>query len=95
MAIEHAIRQAILRDMKLYTGAPIRGDELIQISQEPALRHADPKQALAEFEELKALGYIEAVPGYHGQYCQLGEKGRKQLLEDFPQDSFIWGPGAV
>jgi len=95
MAIEHAIRQAILRDLKIYTGAPIRGDELIQISQEPALRHADPVKALTEFEELKSLGYIEAVPGYRGQYCQISNKGRQQLLDDFPQDSFIWGPGAL
>jgi len=94
MAIEHAIRQAILRDLKLYTGAPIPGDELIQISQEPALRHADPVKALAEFEELKAFGYIEAVPGFRGKYCQLSEKGRQQLLDDFPQDPFVWGPGA-
>ena len=94
MAIEHAIRQAILRDLKLYTGAPIRGDELIQISQEPALRHAAPVNALAEFEDLKSLGYIEAVPGYRGKYCQISEKGRQQLLDDFPQDAFVWGPGA-
>jgi len=94
MAIEHAIRQAILRDMKLYTAAPIMAEELIAISQEPALRHADPGKALAEFEELKAFGYIEAVPGYRGKYCQITERGRQQLLYDFPQDSFIWGPGA-
>lgn len=95
MAIEHAIRQAILRDLKLYTGAPITGEELILISQEPAIRHADPSKALDEFEELKCLGYIEAVPGFGGRYCRISEKGRKQLLEDFQQDPYIWGPGAL
>ncbi len=94
MAIEHALRQAILQDMKLYIRGPIMAAELISISQEPAIRHADPAKALAEFEELKALGYIEAVPGYLGKYCRISEKGRQQLLADFPQDAFIWGPGA-
>jgi hypothetical protein len=95
MAIEHSIRQAILRDLKLYTGAPITGEELVEISQEPAIRHADPGKALAEFEELKGLGYVEAVPGFGGRYCRLAEKGRQQLLEDYRQDPFIWGPGAL
>lgn len=95
MAIEHAIRQAILRDLKLYTGAPIRADDLAQISQEPAIRHAELGKVVAEFEEMKALGYIESVPGYGGRYCQLSAKGRQQLLDDFPQDPFIWGPGAI
>lgn len=95
MAIEHAIRQAILRDLKLYTGAPIQGTELIQISQEPALRHTDAAQAQAEFAELREFGYVEAVPGYRGKYCQISEKGRRQLLDDFPRDCFIWGPGAL
>lgn len=94
MSIEHAIRQAILRDLKLYTGAPITAKELVQISQEPAIRHADEAVVLEEFSEMHWLGYIEAVPGYKGQYCQLSEKGRKQLLDDYPQEPFIWGPGA-
>jgi hypothetical protein len=94
MAIEHAIRQAILRDLKLYTGAPITARELVQISQEPAIRHADEAAVLEEFVELHELGYIEAVPGYRGKYCQISDKGRQQLLDDFPQDPFVWGPGA-
>lgn len=95
MATEHAIRQAILRDLKLYTGAPIKADDLIKISQEPAIRHTDAAVALAEFEDLKALGYIEAVPGYRGRYCQLSQMGREQLLDDYPQSCYIWGPGAI
>lgn len=95
MAIEHGIRQAILKDLKRYTGAPIQASELIQISQEPALRYASPVKSMQEFEELKALGYIEAVPGFAGKYCQISEKGRKQLLNDFAQDAFIWGPSAI
>lgn len=94
MAIEHAIRQAILRDLKIYTGAPITARELIEISQEPAIRRAEAQTVLEEFLELFELGYIEAVPGYKGRYCQITSKGREQLLDDFPQDNFIWGPGA-
>lgn len=94
MASEHAIRQAILRDLKLYTGAPITARELVQISQEPAIRHADEAAVLEEFQSLKDMGYIEAVPGFKGRYCQLSGKGRQQLYEEYPQDAFIWGPGA-
>lgn len=95
MSIEHAIRQAILRDLKRYSGAPIQGAELVVISEEPAIRHADKDAVLAEFEELKAQGYIEAVPGYLGKYCQISAKGRQQLLFDYPRDAFVWGPGAL
>lgn len=95
MAREHGIRQAILRDMRLYRAAPITGEELAKISQEPAIRHAAPGEALEQYELLRELGYIEAVPGYRGLYCRLAEKGQRQLLDDFPREPFIWGPGAV
>lgn len=95
MGIEHAIRQALLRDMKLYAGAPITADELIRISQEPAIRRHEASRVMEEFVELQALGYIEAIPGYRGKYCQITARGRQQLIDDFPQDPFVWGPGAI
>lgn len=95
MGIEHAIRQAILRDLKLYAGAPIAASELIAISQEPAIRRAEAGRVMEEFKELQGLGYIESVPGYRGKYCQITVRGRQQLLDDYPQDPFVWGPGAI
>lgn len=95
MGIEHAIRQAILRDMKLYARAPIEASELVAISQEPAIRRSEAARVMEEFRELQGLGYIEAVPGYRGKYCQITARGRQQLIDDFPQDPFVWGPGAI
>ena len=92
---EHAIRLAILRDLRCLTGAPITCRELAEISDEPALHYNDLAPVEREWRELCALGYIEAVPGFGGHYCRLTPKGRQQLLPDFPQDPFIHGPGAA
>ena len=96
MATEHRIRQAILADLKLYAGAPLPVEDLIAISEQPAIRLcSDPDAVKREWNELRELGYIEPIPGYGGRYCRIAAKGRQQLLPDFPQDAFIHGPGAL
>ncbi len=91
----YAIRKAILRDLKRYVGAPITAAELIEISIEPAIRYADKAAALEQFGELKQHGYIEPIPAFGGEYCEISVTGLRQLSPEFPQDPFVHGPGAV
>lgn len=90
----YAIRRALLRDFKEYLGAPIPAKELVDISLQPPIV-ADRPQALQEAAELLAMGYIEAIPGWNGEYLRITERGLKQLAPEFPRDPFIYGPAAA
>lgn len=90
----YAIRRALLRDFKSYLGAPITAAELVDISLQPPVA-ADRPQAQEEAAELKAMGYIEAIPGWNGEYLRITERGLKQLAPEFPRDPFIYGPAAM
>ena len=90
-----ALRQAILRDMRLYRSAPMTAADLARTSQEPAIRAADAADTLSEWADMLSLGYLEAVPGFGGAYCRISAKGLEQLLPEFMQSPYIWGPGAI
>lgn len=94
MALEHTVRQAILRAMKELAGAPVTKAELLELSQEPAVKHY-PAEAASQFDALVAMGYLEAVSGFGGKYFRIGHAGLEQLAPELPQNPFIWGPGAV
>ena len=90
----YPIRQAILRDFKLYNGTPTTASELASISCEPAIVR-DRSKAVIEINELRLLGYLEPISGFGGDYLRITERGLQQLSREFPQDAFIYGPGAV
>lgn len=93
MGIEHRIRQAILRELKAAGGAPLKWSELAELATEPALLR-DIAAGEQEWDKLKMMGYIEAVPGFGGEYCRITVRGLQQSEPEFVQDAFIWGPGA-
>ena len=95
MASIYAVRQAALRSMRDLHGAPVTAEELLDISQEAALRTGERETALAAVRGLKEMGYLEAVPGFAGMYLRITRRGLEQLLPEFPQEAYIWGPGAV
>lgn len=88
----YEIRKEILRAMKRYHPAPMKALDLIQYGLPPFITR---DEALAQWDELKLMGYLEARSGYGGEYCLLSEKGKQQLQPEFPQDEFIYGPGAI
>jgi hypothetical protein len=92
---KYALRQAILRTMKAFMGAPLTGEDLAEVSQERAVRLAQPEQVLEAFHEMAAMGYLEAIEGFGGHYHRISRKGLEQLLPEFRQEPYIWGPGAV
>ncbi len=91
----YAIRKAILADLKACASAPIKADELAEISVRPALKYSDKSAVINEFHELKLQGYIEPIPGFNGEYCKISKKGLEQCSVEFPQDTFVHGPGAI
>ncbi len=91
----YPVRQAILRDLRAASGAPLAADELPAISAEPAILHADPADVAAEFRALCDLGFLCPVPGCGNRYCRITEKGLRQLAPEYPQDPFVWGPAAA
>ena len=91
----YALRQAILRTMKAFMGAPLTGEELAEVSQEAAVRLADAQQVLDAFRGLAQMGYLEAIEGFGGRYHRISRKGLEQLLPEFRQEPYIWGPKAV
>ena len=95
MISRYAMRQALLRAMRDMHGAPVKAEELCEISQEAALRPLPLQEKVEGFRELAEMGYLAPIEGFGGQYFRITRKGLEQLLPEFPQDSFIWGPGAV
>ena len=91
----YTLRKAILSEMRRAIGAPLTAVELANIAAHPAIRHADLDTFLAEFDNLKNLNYIAAIAGFGGQYCKITERGLQQLSIEYPQDSYIHGPGAL
>lgn len=90
----YGIRQALLRELKEQRGAPMRFGDVLAVSAEPALAYPVRDLVLGEWENLRLFGYIEPIAGFGGEYCRLAEKGLRQLSPEFPQDVYIWGPGA-
>ena len=90
----YPIRQAVLRDFKLYNGTPTTARELAAISCEPAIIR-DRERAVVEINELRLLGYLEPISGFGGEHLRITERGLQQLSREFPQDAFIYGPAAV
>lgn len=95
----YAIRKAILADLKACasgsSAAPITAAELAEISVRPAIRHSSREAVVSEFNELKLQGYIESISGFGGEYCRISKKGLEQCSTEFPQDTFVYGPGAI
>lgn len=89
----YPIRQALLRDLKNYAGTPVTAAELAAISYQPAIV-VDRDTAALQCEELRLMGYIESIPGFGGAYLRITQTGLRQLSPEWPQDPFIWGPGA-
>jgi hypothetical protein len=92
---KYAIRKAILEELKAYKKAPITCDEMAEISIKAALRFAQPDEVQNEWNELANMGYIAPRSGFGGKYFEITEKGLRQLSPEFPQDEFIYGPGAI
>lgn len=90
----YSMRQAILRELKEMRGAPLRCQDLLAVTSEPALTLADPAAVRGQWSELQQFGYVEAIPGFGGMYCRISERGLRQLAPEFPQDPFVWGPAA-
>ncbi len=97
----YAIRRAILQELKnvaafgRISAAPMDVDTLIEQKSNTTLMYTPPEIIREQWNELKAFGYIEAIPGYGGIFCTVSQKGREQLSIEFPQDYFIHGPGAL
>ena len=91
----YAIRKAILRALKEYSGAPITCEELIALCPSAEIRLAEKNHVRVQWAELKNFQYIQPIQGFGGEYCQISQKGLEQLSTEFPQDFFIHGPGAI
>lgn len=89
----YSLRQALLRELREQRGAPMRLCDVLAVTAEPALTYF-PGAAGTEWLRLADFGYIEAVPGFGGEYHRTTERGLRQLEPEFPQDPFVWGPGA-
>lgn len=91
----YSLRKAILRALKDYSGAPITCDELIKLCPSAEIRLADSGNVRVQWAELKRFKYIQPIPAFEGEYCEITEKGLQQCSPEFPQDPFIHGPGAI
>lgn len=89
----YPIRQSLLRDFKVYAGTPVTAAELVAISYRPAIV-LDRAAAALQCEELRLMGYVEAIPGFGGEYLRITRAGLQQLSPEWPRDPFIWGPAA-
>lgn len=91
----YTLRKAILTEMKRASGAPLTVADLANNAPHPAIRHCDLELLIEQFNELKTMGYLEPISAFGGEYCKISVTGLRQLAPEFPQDSFIHGPGAV
>lgn len=91
----YTLRQAILAALKAARGAPMTVTDLANVAPHPAIRHCDIERLIAEWNELEIYSFIAPIEGFGGAYCTITEKGLRQLAPEYPQDSFIHGPGAV
>ncbi|MCX6984795.1 MAG: hypothetical protein NT118_08615 [Lentisphaerae bacterium] len=98
----YPIRRGILRaldeaviDGDINNAAPMTVDFVIEIRANAALKCSSQDDIRKEWANLKNFGYIEAMPGFNGQYCKISQKGREQLNIEFPQDFYIHGPAAI
>ncbi|GEM_PF-4426897 len=91
----YGLRQAILRDMKRFFGAPVAATELKDISLEPAIMRADEDDVLSQAVELVGMGYLEPVKGFGGKYLSITVKGLQELADEFDHSPFVYGPRAA
>ena len=73
-------------------GIPLRG---VIRERDRGITLRCPLRFVQAFRELAAMGYLEAIEGFGGRYHRISRKGLEQLLPEFRQEPFIWGPGAV
>ena len=91
MANIYQIRRYILEALKEYNPTPCNV-ESVQDFPKFALLQAENEEIRTQWKELKAFGYIEAIPGFEGKYCRITEKGLKQVNPEFAKEPFVWGP---
>ncbi len=91
----YTARRGILKALKEASSCRMTAEVLVELKLNTELMYAPAEMIREEWQNLKAHGYIEAIPGFNGEYCEITKVGLEQLSIEFPQHPFIHGPGAI
>ena len=91
---KYRIRKNILKALNEYK-VPCCVDDIIDYPGFYPFMNGKSEAIKAEWENLRKLGFIDAVTGFEGKYCIISEKGFNQLQVEYKKDPFIYGPSAM